>query len=134
MKSIIAALGLSALFGGMVFFGAVMAPLVFIVLPEPWAGTLIRMAFPCYYAYGILTAAVAVAGFVLLRKWVLAAWLGGVGLIFAGLWLVWLPHLEVLRLSGQLAAFDFGHTVSVWVNGAQLLVVLGVLVKASIHK
>lgn len=44
-----AVLSVAALFGGMLFFSSVMAPLVFIKLPTATAGGFIRAVFPWYY-------------------------------------------------------------------------------------
>jgi hypothetical protein len=41
--------GLALTFGGMTFFSAVMAPLVFTKLPAETAGAFIRAVFPWYY-------------------------------------------------------------------------------------
>jgi len=126
---ILSSLGVAALFGGMVFFGAILAPLVFIKLPEPVAGDFIRATFPWYYGYMLLTAAISGIGFLLLRRRIEQYVMLAVFLVTAALWAVWLPYLEVLRLAGETAQFDAGHTISVWVNGAQLLAVLFVLIR-----
>jgi hypothetical protein len=44
-----AGLTLALAFGGMTFFSAVMAPLVFTKLPFDTAGAFIRQVFPWYY-------------------------------------------------------------------------------------
>jgi hypothetical protein len=47
----------ACLFGGMVFFAAVVAPTVFRTLPAEWSGRFVRAIFPLYYAFMIGTAA-----------------------------------------------------------------------------
>ena len=50
-----------ALIGSMVFFAAVIAPLVFKVLePEP-AGMFLRQVFPRFYRFGLIVASIAAA-------------------------------------------------------------------------
>jgi hypothetical protein len=60
--SVVAVLGLALLVGGMVFFGAVVAPLVFTRLPATLAGVFIRGVFPFYFGYVAVGAGVS-AGF-----------------------------------------------------------------------
>ena len=127
--SVIAILGLGALVGGMVFFGAVMAPLVFTKLPPEVSGPFIRATFPRYYAYIVVASAVGLAGLLLRGQWAMAV----VAAIIAGvtlwLWLGWMPHLNMLRDTGQQAAFARGHRISVWVNGAELIAALVLLAR-----
>ena len=49
MASTLCILATAAAFGGMLFFAAVMAPLVFAKLPQPTASAFIRQVFPVYY-------------------------------------------------------------------------------------
>jgi hypothetical protein len=49
MIQLLAVLATAAAFGGMLFFAAVVAPLVFAKLPAPIAGAFIRQLFPVYY-------------------------------------------------------------------------------------
>jgi hypothetical protein len=131
---ILSSLGLAALFGGMVFFGAILAPLVFIKLQEPVAGDFIRATFPWYYGYMLLTAAISLIGFLLLRRRIEQYVMLAVFLVTALLWTVWLPYLEVLRLAGKTDQFNTGHNISVWINGAQLLALIFLLVRTAIQK
>ena len=130
--NILTALGLSALVGGMLFFGAVMAPLVFTKLPLDVAGPFIRAAFPFYYAYMIVSAGIGVVGLLCRKAMVPAMVLLLVALVTAGLWAWFIPHLDALRAAGNMAAFNRGHQLSVWINGAQLLAALAVLVRTAV--
>jgi hypothetical protein len=132
--NILTALGLAALAGGMLFFGVVMAPLVFVKLPPDVAGPFIRAAFPFYYAYIIISGTLAACGFLLIRQRVSAIMLFAVVGLTYFLWFWFLPHLEVMRLTGDAAGFDFGHKVSVWLNGAELIVAVGLLVQFALRK
>ncbi len=127
-------MGLAALAGGMLFFGVVMAPLVFVKLPPDVAGPFIRAAFPFYYAYIIISGTLAACGFLLIRQRVSAIMLFAVVGLTYFLWFWFLPHLEVMRLTGDAAGFDFGHKVSVWLNGAELIVAVGLLVQFALRK
>ena len=132
MLKIFVALALAALFGGMCFFGAVVAPAVFINLPLPVAGPFIRTLFPLYYAYiagfgvlaGVLLLAQREAGRALVSFIVVAVTLW--------LWFWLIPHLDAFRAVGDVAAFNRGHNVSVYINAAQLLAVLWLLVRAAV--
>jgi hypothetical protein len=127
---------LALTFGGMTFFSAVMAPLVFTKLPLDTAGAFIREVFPWYYlAMGATTlaallallpgigaglgwaaalCALALAGFVVARQ-------------------VLMPRINQARdaqLAGEAGAgrrFGRLHGMSVLINGAQWLAVLAAL-------
>ena len=125
--NVIAVLALGALVGGMVFFGAVMAPLVFTRLPAEFSGPFIRAAFPRYYAFIIAASLLALIGLLIRGNWGMAAVAGAIAGATLWLWLGWIPHLNALREAGQQAAFARGHRISVWVNGAELIAALVML-------
>ena len=127
--SILAHLGLASLVGGMLFFGAVMAPLVFLHLPLPVAGPFIRAAFPWYYGYCLGAAGVAALGLLLRRDWLGVLVPVAVILLTCWLWLWLLPALDAMRATGDVAGFTRGHRISVWVNGAELLAAVMLLVR-----
>jgi hypothetical protein len=130
--SILTALGLASLVGGMVFFGAIMAPLVFTKLPLDVAGPFIRAAFPFYYAYMIVSAGIGVVGFLCRREMVSALVLLIVALVTVWLWAWFIPHLDGLREAGNMVAFNRGHGMSVWIDGAQLIAAVGLLVRTAV--
>lgn len=129
----IAALGLSALVGGMLFFGAIMAPLVFTQLPPDVAGPFIRAAFPRYYAFVAASSVIAGFGLLLRGQSLSAIALFLVGLVTLWLWFWLIPHLNALREAGDSAGFDRGHRLSVWVNGVELVTGIVVLVRLAIR-
>lgn len=131
--NVVAALGLSALVGGMLFFGAIMAPLVFTQLPPDVAGPFIRAAFPRYYAFVTVSAVIAGFGLLLRGQSVSAIALFLVGLVTLWLWFFLIPHLNALRLAGNSAGFDRGHRLSVWVNGVELVTGIVVLVRLALR-
>ncbi len=131
--NILILLGLACLVGGMLFFGAVMAPLVFTKLPADVSGPFIRSVFPFYYGFVAASSAVAALGYFLrgqrvpmiLMLLVLAA------VLWAWFWLI--PYLNAVRDAGNTAAFDRGHSFSTWLNGAELIAGLWLLVRAALN-
>jgi len=130
--NILSILGLAALVGGMLFFGAIMAPLVFTRLPPDIAGPFIRATFPRYYAYIIVTAAISAGGCLLRGQRVSAIALLALLALTVWLWAWLIPHLNALRDAGNMAAFDRGHRLSVWLNGAELITALWLLIRTAI--
>jgi hypothetical protein len=117
----VALLGLAPLTGGMLFFGTIMAPLVFAILPEPVAGTFIRAAFPLFYGYVVICATLAACGYLILGRKAAAGALFAIVAATYWSWFWQLPHLDALRRAGNMAAFTSGHEFSVWVYGAEMV-------------
>ena len=132
--NILASLGLAALFGGMLFFGAVTAPLVFTHLPLDIAGPFIRAIFPFYYGYMMLASLIGLIGYWLNRDVMPGLALLLILVVTLWLWLWFMPHLDALRVAGNTAGFNLGHRESVWINGVQLIVALVVLIHTAIRK
>ena len=132
--NILASLGLAALVGGMLFFGAVMAPLVFTHLPLSIAGPFIRAAFPFYYGYMTIAALIGLLGYWLKREVGPAVALLLILVVTVWLWLWFMPYLDALRVAGDTARFNAGHRDSVWINGGQLIIALAVLIRTAIRK
>ena len=130
MTNQIALFALATLFGGMIFFAAIMAPLVFTRLPGAEAGPFIRAVFPMYYLYVLILAAAAALA---IPPSLPSVAMAGVALLTIGLrqWLM--PRIN--RLSdaanaGDEAAkprFNLAHRTSVAVNFAQILICGAVL-------
>lgn len=135
LVSLVDSVGLTmvaTLFGSMVFFSFVMAPLMFIELGVETAGRLVRRVFPWYY---LLIAATSLVGAACL--WTAAP---KVALIMAGVLVgaivsrqVLMPGINASRDlagTGDRAAarrFDQLHRASVIINGIQLLATLAAL-------
>ncbi len=123
----------SAVFGGMVLFAFIYAPLVFIKLPAETAGGFIRSVFPVYYA--AMAASSAVAGLLLLPQWTAAVMLA-VSATFLAARFALMPRINAARDASLAAAGDAGakrrfarlHRLSVIVNFVQMLAVLAVLI------
>lgn len=129
-----ALLASALLLGGMAFFAAVLAPLVFTALPADAAGRFVRRLFPAYYIWIIAAAAVGALALLPLR---LPDALG-LGLVAAST--VWLrqglmPRINAMSDAAQAgdaaakAGFARAHRLSVLVNLAQMLVALAVLLR-----
>lgn len=137
VSHVITGLALALTFGGMTFFSAVIAPLVFTKLPAATAGAFIRQLFPWYYlSMGITTLVALVA---------LASGAGGIASWEAGLSALVLLGFIYTRQSlmptinrardAELAGDDEAgvrfsrlHRLSVLINGLQWFAVLAVLV------
>ena len=131
-----AVLAAAAVFGGMLFFAFVMAPLIFTKLPGEVAARFIRQVFPVYYlAMGAASALAALLA--ALGHPVEAAVLAVVAAGFLAARQALVPRINALRdahLAGDGAAgprFERLHRVGVWLNGAQLVAVAVVLVRLS---
>jgi len=131
----IAVFALALQLGGMIFFAAVMAPLVFTKLPASQAGEFIRAVFPVYYLYVLVTS--VLSALALATKWD-----GAVMAVVASL-TIWLrqglmPRINTLSdgaRSGDLAAkrrFDAAHRMSVALNVAQIIATGGVLARVAL--
>ncbi len=123
--TVIAVFALALQLGGMIFFAAVVAPLVFTKLPASEAGRFIRAVFPVYYIYVLVTSVIAALALA-------TQWEGAVMAIVA-LLTIWLrqglmPRINTLSdaaRSGDVVAqrrFDAAHRMSVALNVVQIIV------------
>ena len=127
-------LAAACLLGGMVFFVAVVAPLVFTRLDAASSGAFIRATFPRYYLYVLVTSVLA-AVLLAARDPASALVLALVAAATLWLWQGLMPRINALRdaeLGGDAASaprFARLHRLSVAVNTVQLLAATGVLVR-----
>lgn len=137
----VALLAVGGLWGGMAFFAAVYAPLVFIKLEAVVAGRFIRQVFPVYYLAMTITSAVA-AGALALGSTHGATDMVAMGLVCAAFWFVRQRLVPLINRTRDASAagdttaarrFDRLHRLSVIVNGIQLVVVLVVLARFVWH-
>ncbi|MGD2074988.1 MAG: DUF4149 domain-containing protein [Gammaproteobacteria bacterium] len=138
LSYLVATLALALTFGGMTFFSAVMAPLVFAKLPLKVAGPFMRQVFPWYYltmgaaVLIALTALMLGAGSSALWEAALAA-LVLTGFVFSRQ--VLMPRINQARDAEILGEFGAGrrfrrlHLVSVVINALQWVAVLTVLIR-----
>ncbi len=132
--SAVALLASALLLGGMGFFAAVLAPLIFTTLPADAAGRFVRRVFPAYYLWIIGSAAVGALALLPLRLPDAI----GLGLVAASaLWLRQglMPRINALSDAAQAgdaaakAGFARAHQLSVLANVAQMLVALVVVLR-----
>lgn len=134
LATFIALYATATLFGAMVFFSAVIAPLVFTKLDGPIAGGFIRQLFPWYYLVIIILAALAALA-LLPNRPLDGAWMAGV--VAAGIVSrqVLMPRINRVRdavLAGEHArerTFSRLHRLSVWINIVQMGIVGVVLAR-----
>jgi hypothetical protein len=134
--------------GGMVFFTALVAPIVFNVLPMDEAGKLVGALFPRYYLLGYICGA---SGFILAiylsatrmprMWWAMAALALLIALgftVYAGV--VVRPQVDAIRSvttqpnpdPARRAEFDRLHHLSVMLNGAVMLLNLAALLSSAV--
>jgi len=130
----ISLLATAALFGSMMFFSAVMAPLIFIKLGGEDAGRFIRQVFPWYYLVVIALGAVAAVTLAFSRP-VDGAILAAVACAGVATRQGLMPMINRARdamLAGDGASkrrFARLHRLSVWINGVQIIAVAIVLAR-----
>jgi hypothetical protein len=134
MAKLAAILATAATFGGMLFFAAVVAPLVFSKLPSPTAGAFIRQLFPVYYLVMAATTALA-ALFAAAVAPANTLVLGAVSIGFLYSRLVLLPRIDQARARAlgdddrASARFRRLHRASTVLNALQLIAVTAVLIR-----
>ena len=126
-------LAAAILFGSMVFFSGVVAPLTFSKLDAATAGRFIRSIFPWYYVVIAALSLIAGASLAVMRP-LEASVMGPIALgAFVSRQLL-MPRINDHRdrmLKGYAnaeKAFARLHRLSVWINGAQLVGAFSVLV------
>ena len=118
-----------ALAGSMVFFGVVVAPLVFRALPADAAGRFLRAFFPNYYLWGLAGALVAAAT-ASVSDWVNAALCLLVATLFGYARQGLMPQINRARDAASAgdreasSRFQALHRLSVLINGLQLAILL----------
>ena len=134
--------------GGMVFFSALVAPVVFKVLPMAEAGKLQAVLFPRYYLLGYICGTIGFAlAIYLCAAWMPRMWwaMAALGLLIAlGLTVyagaVVRPQVDAIRAvteeanpdPARRAEFDRLHHLSVMLNGAVMLLDLGALLASAV--
>jgi hypothetical protein len=125
MTETLALFAAAALFGGMLAFSFLFAPLVFAKLPEETAGRFIRAVFPWYYLFVLAAAALAalaLAGAAPVPAAVMGAIALG-GVVARQLLMPAINRARDRELSGERAAgrrFALLHRGSVVLNLAQM--------------
>ncbi len=119
--------GLGLLAGGMLLF-PIFTYLAFTRLPLAVAGPFVKSCFPSYYGFMLATSGLALLGYGLRRsRAALVPGLVFAATIWAWFWLI--PRLDAYQQAGNTAAFNQGHTLSVWLDGVEFLAVLALLIR-----
>lgn len=128
-------LALGGLFGGILAFSALFAPLVFTKLPMEQAGPFIRAVFPWYYLYVIVFGFLSAifAGLAGADIWVLSssAIVALASVYTRQVLMLQINELRDRELAGDKAAgqkFNSKHRFSVIINSVQLLLAGAALV------
>lgn len=127
---VVSLLFVAALFGGVLFFAALFAPLVFRRLPRDDAAALMRGIFPAYHRVMGIVAILAILP--LAPQWSYGPEIATLAAVAAGFVLAntaLRPRIDFARESGQTARFRRLHRISVALNMAQLAAVTVVLVR-----
>jgi len=110
--------------GIMAFFTVAVAPTVFKVLPQEWAGVYVRAFFPKYNAFlGILT---ALAAYLAIESTTIAVLSLCASLFFFSLWVI-TPRINEARDLGKNRVFGLLHGTSVIVSLAKMAALLSIL-------
>lgn len=134
MAKLAAILATAAAFGSMLFFAAVVAPLVFSKLPAPTAGAFLRQLFPVYYVVMAACTALAALGAATVTSadaLVLAT--VSVGFLYGRM--ILLPRIEQVRERAlasdppSLARFRRLHRAATVLNALQLIAVTAALIR-----
>jgi len=134
LLSYISLFAIAALFGSMLFFSVVMAPLIFVKLGGENAGRFIRQVFPWYYLVVIALGAIAALALVFSRPLdgAILAGVAGVGVATRqGL----MPMINRARDAmqdgdeGAKKRFARLHRLSVWINATQIIAIAIVLAR-----
>ena len=126
-------IAVATLFGSMAFFSGVVAPLIFVKLEAATAGRFVRAIFPWYYLVIIALSLIGAGALALLHPVAAAllALIGGAAILARQ---VLMPRINRMRDRaldddrGAERRFAQLHRLSVWINGAQLLGALAVLI------
>ena len=127
----------ATLFGAMAFFSGVVAPLVFVKLDGASAGRFLRGIFPWYYLVIVLLSVLALASFLAIDPVdaAIMAFVAFGALVSRQILMPRINYHRDLMLAGDAAAeksFSRLHSLSVWINGVQLLATLVVLVRLAL--
>jgi hypothetical protein len=122
----IAIFATALLLGGMVFFSAGVAPVIFRALPAETAASFARRLFPVYYLYILVCAGIGVVACLGFSPED-AALLGAVAL--AAFWLrqIIAPRLDALKAAGDQDGFRRDHRKSVLLNLLQMVLAAATL-------
>ncbi|MBY0612784.1 MAG: DUF4149 domain-containing protein [Beijerinckiaceae bacterium] len=126
-------------FGSMVFFSVIMAPLIFIKLEAAIAGRFIRQVFPWYYLAVIVSSAVAalLLSFGHLRQAAMMSAIALIGFVARQILMPLINHFGDQAKRGlpkAKARFERLHRTSVVLNFLQIVVALLAVIEISLPR
>lgn len=128
MLEILALLVVALLFGGMTLYSFGFAAFLFTALPGPVAGSALRRAFPHFYLFVLVTAALA-ALLVCSHDSTSALWLAGIVVTTAPARQLLMPAINTATDTGAKTRFKVLHSVSVLISVAHIVIAGYVLVR-----
>ncbi len=136
---VIGLLSVATLLGSMIFFSGVMAPLIFIKLEQGTAGRFVRSVFPWYYVVIGGLSAIGALSLAILHP-LSSGLLAVIGIAAVVARQVLMPSINIYRdkmTDGDKGAerdFQRLHSLSVWINGGQVIGAITVLVMLGLTK
>ena len=119
----------SIIFGIMVFFSFVVAPVTFTALNEENARKFIRKIFPYYYNINLAISSLVLIFFIILKIFSLDFYLIlSVAILFAVSNFILMPLINKFRDEKQDKKFKQSHFVSVVINFVQMILLVIVLI------
>ena len=128
MLEVLALLVIALLFGGMTLYSFGFAAFLFTALPGPVAGAALRRAFPHFYLFVLVTAALA-ALLVCPHDSTSALWLAGIVVTTAPARQLLMPAINTATDTGATTRFKVLHSVSVLISVAHIVIAGYVLVR-----
>jgi Domain of unknown function (DUF4149) len=125
---IAALLSTALLFGGMMLYSFGFAPMVFSALKADVAGGLLRKAFPHYYLFVLITAALAAVTLSPLDAFS-GAMMAGTAIVALMARQLLMPAINAARDGNAKSRFDQLHRLSVALNMVQLVAAVWVLIR-----
>lgn len=120
MVDVLGMLAVALLFGGMTLYSFGFAAFLFSALPAPLAGSTLRRAFPHFYVFVMVTAALA-AGLVWSHDPVAALVLGAIAATTAPAWKILMPAINMATDTGAKTRFKVLHGLSVLLTVAHIV-------------
>ena len=128
MLEVLALLVVALLFGGMTLYSFGLAAFLFTALPPPVAGAALRRAFPHFYLFVLVTAAVA-ALLVCSQDSTSALWLAAVVITTVPARQLLMPAINTATDTGATTRFKVLHSVSVLISVVHIVIAGYVLVR-----
>ena len=120
---------ISIIFGIMLFFSFVVAPVTFTALNEENARKFIRKIFPYYYNVNLVISSLVLIFFIILKIFSLDFYLIlSVAILFAVSNFILMPLINKFRDEKQDKKFKQSHFVSVVINFVQMIFLLIILI------